>query len=274
MFRVANWVKNFENSKTKELKRLDWVPVPNKMEGAGYTELVDHPNGAAHLGAWLAILEIASRQTVRGNLPESSTGTAKALARISRLPVSIFEEVLPRLAAIGWVEQLTQENQQPDEIRQIPTDDAENPPLKGKGKGKGNGTEGEKDIASLASQAPPSDRPALALVPAKENSEKGARLTIEVLPDEWAEFALTSCGFDRAKAERVFAEFRDYWVALPGSKGRKSNWLATWRNRCRALSPARDGPKQFVDRNQRRREEAVQIAGLFRNLDDTTTRSM
>lgn len=149
-FRVANWVKNFENSKTKELKRLEWVPIPNKMDGAGYTELVDHPNGAAHLGAWVAILEIASKQDIRGDLPVASTGTAAALARISRLPLSLFEEVLPRLQLIGWLEILSQKNQQPDEIRQIPTDDPVFPPLKGKGKGnlKGNGIEGEPESAA------------------------------------------------------------------------------------------------------------------------------
>lgn len=35
-------------------------------------------------------------------------------------------------------------------------------------------------------------------------------------------------------AERTFAKFRDYWTAAPGSKGRKIDWDATWRNWCRA----------------------------------------
>ena len=24
--------------------------------------------------------------------------------------------------------------------------------------------------------------------------------------------------------------FRDYWIAVPGAKGKKANWPATWRN--------------------------------------------
>jgi hypothetical protein len=27
--------------------------------------------------------------------------------------------------------------------------------------------------------------------------------------------------------------FRDYWLAVPGARGLKTNWEATWRNWCR-----------------------------------------
>lgn len=136
-YRVSNWNALYENNRTKEIKRLLWVPVPNSMDGAGYTELVDHPNGAAHFGAWIAILEIASRQEVRGEIPQSSAGTSQALARISRLPVSVFDEVFPRLIELQWVEPTG--NQQLGEIPQEgagkPQEGAGKPPLK-------EGTEG------------------------------------------------------------------------------------------------------------------------------------
>ena len=61
VLRVKDWNLLFENNRTRGLKHLDWVPMPNKMDSDGYTELVDHPNGAAHLGAWFAIVQIASR---------------------------------------------------------------------------------------------------------------------------------------------------------------------------------------------------------------------
>jgi hypothetical protein len=130
-YRIRDWASHFENNRTRDLKRMDWVPMPNRMDGDGYTELVDHPNGAAHLGAWLAIVEIASRCEVRGTLlrdgrtllRESRTflrdgrtllrdGAERAerphnpqsLARISHLPAELFEEALPRLVDIGWLE--------------------------------------------------------------------------------------------------------------------------------------------------------------------------
>ena len=128
MYRIKDWDIHFENNRTKELKRLEWVPIPNKMDGAGYTELVDHPDGAAHFGAWVAMLEIASKQKVRGNLPAASDGIPQALARISRLPATLFEAVLPRLLKMQWIEQF---GEIPHDGAGIPQQGAEIPALKG-----------------------------------------------------------------------------------------------------------------------------------------------
>jgi uncharacterized protein YdaU (DUF1376 family) len=35
--------------------------------------------------------------------------------------------------------------------------------------------------------------------------------------------------------DRAFAAFGDYWRSVPGAKGKKLDWLATWRNRLRDL---------------------------------------
>jgi hypothetical protein len=40
-------------------------------------------------------------------------------------------------------------------------------------------------------------------------------------------------------AERTFENFCDYWRAVPGAKGRKLDWDATWRNWCRNDKNAR-----------------------------------
>lgn len=103
MLTVTDWDTHYENNRTRGLKRLDWIPVPNRMDGLGYSTLVDHPNGAAHLGAWLAILEICSRQDERGTFLHPPAEIPQALARISRLPAGLFEEVLPRLCEVGWI---------------------------------------------------------------------------------------------------------------------------------------------------------------------------
>ena len=111
-YRITGWDDYFENSASRKLKRLDWVAVPNKMDGSGYTALVDHPNGAAHLGAWYAIVEICSRQRIRGNIPNVG-GTCRCLGRISRLPADLFSEVIPRLIEIGWIELYQQDTELP-----------------------------------------------------------------------------------------------------------------------------------------------------------------
>lgn len=120
ILRIRDWDFHFENSSSRKLKRLDWVAIPNKTDGEGYTALVDHPNAAAHLGAWYAIVEAASKQAPRGTLPGGIShdvgGISRSLGRMSRLPAKVFEEVLPRLIEIGWLENVDvakpQSNQQ------------------------------------------------------------------------------------------------------------------------------------------------------------------
>lgn len=104
-YQIKDWDTHFENNRTRELKHMEWIPVPNKMDGDGYTELVDHPNGAAHFGAWIAIVEVASKCDPRGTLLREGRKPhdAASLARVTRLPRAVFEEVLPRLLEIGWL---------------------------------------------------------------------------------------------------------------------------------------------------------------------------
>lgn len=54
------------------------------------------------------------------------------------------------------------------------------------------------------------------------------------IPESWVEWTTSAYpDLDRQKVIRMSLEFRDFWIAVPGSKGRKVNWLATWRNRVR-----------------------------------------
>jgi hypothetical protein len=106
LLRIKDWSLIYENNRTRSLKNMLWVPVPNKLDGDGYTELVDHQNGVAHLGAWLTILQIASKCTPRGTLVGDSgeAHTPHSLARMSRIPASVYEEAIPRLMNIQWLE--------------------------------------------------------------------------------------------------------------------------------------------------------------------------
>ncbi len=60
-------------------------------------------------------------------------------------------------------------------------------------------------------------------------------------PPEFMAFALVE-GFSELEAKREADKFRDYWIAQPGAKGRKLDWIATWRNwirRARDDKPSR-----------------------------------
>lgn len=105
VYRIADWNRHFEKNRTRELVTMRWIALPNNLDNDGYLELVDHPDGAAHFGAWVVILEIASRSKPRGTLLRNGNRphTPQSLARISRLPAGLFEAALPRLVSIGWV---------------------------------------------------------------------------------------------------------------------------------------------------------------------------
>lgn len=57
---------------------------------------------------------------------------------------------------------------------------------------------------------------------------RGTRFQQQVLPDEWVDF----CRQERPdlNPQTIFAQFSDYWSSLPGSKGVRLDWTATWRN--------------------------------------------
>lgn len=103
---ITDWDKHYENNRTRDLKQMTWVPMPVKHDGDGYTELLDHPNGAAHFGAWCALVQVAARCGTRGTLLRGG-GMAHdpgSLARMTRIPEKVWLEVLPRLVSIGWIE--------------------------------------------------------------------------------------------------------------------------------------------------------------------------
>lgn len=104
LIRIVDWDKLYESASTKIIKNMKFVPVPNKMDGSGYTELLDHPDGACHFAAWIAMLQIASRCKVRGVLcKEDANHDAKSLSRISRIPEAVFVDAIKRLLVIGWI---------------------------------------------------------------------------------------------------------------------------------------------------------------------------
>lgn len=72
--------------------------------------------------------------------------------------------------------------------------------------------------------------------------ERGARFSLEALPPEWAEHASREYHWTPERIGKCFANFRDYWGSLPGPKGRKLDWFATWRIRCAQVDEATGGP--------------------------------
>lgn len=80
------------------------------------------------------------------------------------------------------------------------------------------------------------------------SKKRGSSLSPEWrLPKAWGEWAVAE-GLSEIDARRESDRFRDYWIGIPGSRGVKADWLATWRNwvrkviadRAAKARPARD----------------------------------
>lgn len=74
---------------------------------------------------------------------------------------------------------------------------------------------------------------------------RGSRLALTELPEDWKLF----CEEKRPdlSPEEVFSEFRDYWIAVPGQRGCKLDWFATWRNRVRDKKKSHAPPGETSD---------------------------
>ena len=104
----------------------------------------------------------------------------------------------------------------------------------GDGDGGGGGGGGAADASSQTAPPPPQRSPA----------SHGSRI-----PDDFPDVeALAFCRSERPDLDpqRVRDKFRDYWLGVPGAKGRKADWPATWRNFVRSehapLRPNGRGP--------------------------------
>lgn len=216
MLRIRNWSGNFETHESRKLKRLDWVSVPNDLLDIRYRTLIDHPDGAAHFGAWLVIIEVASTCKPRGSLMDGGLGlTARHLGMKSGLPVALFDAVIPRLTGIGWLEEIADDPGEPaakpGESAEAPEDFRENLRIHNR----------DITIQDNTEQLCASDDALLSDLP--------PALSIDDPPFESLErpalFPVTGESLDPQKERREFRERQDQWF--------ESWWEAYWLKKSR-----------------------------------------
>lgn len=102
----------------------------------------------------------------------------------------------------------------------------------------------------------------------KKTVDRGSRLSITELPDDWKAFAEQE--EPDLDPKRLFENFKDYWNGLSGAKAIKKDWKGTWRNFVRSFHNAEDWkrrpmlkrapthspsrPGQFVEKKQSERD--------------------
>lgn len=108
ILRIVDWDLNHENNRSREISKPRWLALSNNLADETYVAIVDHADGAAHLGAWTAILKLGSTCTPRGLLVKNNGDPydAESLSRQTRMPKLLFESAIQRFIQIGCLEEL------------------------------------------------------------------------------------------------------------------------------------------------------------------------
>lgn len=147
LYRITDWDEHFENSRTRTMKIMRWVPLPNKHDGDGYTALIEGPNGVECYACWVTITQVASRCRPRGTLVRVNCQPhdARSLSRMTRIPADLFDIALPRLVEIGWLETEVVERQEDTAPYQEPDRHLSRPCQEGATEGRKEGKEGTEE---------------------------------------------------------------------------------------------------------------------------------
>lgn len=122
VLRIRGWDRHYENNRTREVKRMSWVPVSTRLDSEGYTSLMAARNGVAYFGVWIALLEVASQCSPRGLLLKSdrTPHDPRSLARVTRMDPRTIRAALLALTRIKWLEEVDAPAVQVRQDRDVP----------------------------------------------------------------------------------------------------------------------------------------------------------
>ena len=71
-----------------------------------------------------------------------------------------------------------------------------------------------------------------------------------------------------ADPEKLWAEFIDFWIGVPGARGLKINWSSTWRNRVRAVTGQTGAPNGHAKKQRTVQDAATDLLARVRGFDE------
>jgi hypothetical protein len=106
LYSIRDWDKHFEVAQSKRAENLRWVPLPNKHDGKSFRRLIQMKNGPAIYGAWVLIVQVASKCPTRGVLADGDGPlTAHDIADKTLTDPKLIQSALDACCskAIGWI---------------------------------------------------------------------------------------------------------------------------------------------------------------------------
>jgi hypothetical protein len=112
-YRNRDWQDLYENNRTRGWKNIRWVPIPKKLNGDGYTTIMEDEKGVkrkegpAIFGTFISIIEMAADCNPRGDLLKSdhTPHTFDSIGRICRIiPSQIELTILFCVDKLKWIQ--------------------------------------------------------------------------------------------------------------------------------------------------------------------------
>lgn len=107
VYSIRDWNQHFECAQSSRAKSLTWVAVPNKHDGKSFRRLMRMKNGIALYGAWILIVQVASKCPCRGVLADSDGPLSSGdIADKTLVDSKIIQAALDACCSreIGWIE--------------------------------------------------------------------------------------------------------------------------------------------------------------------------
>lgn len=103
---IVDYGETFETHKSRILRRLTHVLIPNSHDGEAYQELMQYPDAAELFAAWILTLQVASRRCRDRGLLVKDNGKAhdpRSLAARTHGRAAWFEKLIPVALKLGWL---------------------------------------------------------------------------------------------------------------------------------------------------------------------------
>jgi hypothetical protein len=105
--KIRDWDTHFEADRSRQWKKLSWVPVPNK-QGLGYKKIMHQQNGAEIFGCWNSLVQQASLCSPRGDLSKYSI---EDLSTNTMIPLNILTKSITFIIqTLDWIEVIEEKN--------------------------------------------------------------------------------------------------------------------------------------------------------------------
>jgi len=109
--RIKHWEKLYENSRSRRIERLTWVPIPNKHDGLGLARIMNEKDGFEIFACWILLLQVASKCKPRGSLIDDEGYPLDSFSIIIKVGAAknkqkVMERAISFILQLRWIERV------------------------------------------------------------------------------------------------------------------------------------------------------------------------